>query len=86
MKQFVWGMLTMAHVVAALLFLRSWRSSGDRLFLFFAAAFAVLALNWFGLSIVDPAQELRHYVYSLRLLAFVLLVVAIVDKNRNGRS
>ena len=83
-KQFLWGMLCMAHLVAALLLLRFWRVSGERLFLFFACAFAALCLNWLGLALIDPGQELRHYVYLVRLLAFVLLIAGIVDKNRRA--
>ncbi|HKT72968.1 MAG TPA: DUF5985 family protein [Steroidobacteraceae bacterium] len=81
-KQFLWGMLTMAHLVAALLLLRFWRLSRDRLFLFFAAAFAALAVNWLGLALIDPQLELRHYVYLIRFVAFVLLIAGIADKNR----
>jgi len=81
-RQFLWGMLTMANLVAALLLLRFWRVSRDRLFLFFAAAFAMLSLNWLGLSAIDPALETRHFVYLLRFGAFVLLIAGIVDKNR----
>jgi hypothetical protein len=81
-KQFLWGMLTMGSLVAALLLLRFWRVTRDRLFLFFAAAFATMALNWVGLSVIDPALELRHFVYLLRFCAFVLLIAGIVDKNR----
>jgi hypothetical protein len=54
----------------------------DRLFVFFAIAFAALAANWIGLSMIDPDVESRHNIYVLRLLAFVLIIVGIVDKNR----
>lgn len=83
-KQFLWGMLAMAHLVAALLLLRFWRVSRDRLFLFFACAFATMGLNWIGLSLIDPALELEHYVYLIRLFAFLLLVAGIADKNRRS--
>jgi len=86
LKQFLWGMLTMGNLVAALLLLRFWRVSRDRLFLFFAAAFATLALNWLGLSVIDPALELRHFAYWLRFCAFLLLIAGIVDKNRRRRT
>lgn len=87
MKQFIWGLLTMETAVAALLFLRYWRVSGDRLFAYFALAFAAMAINWIGVASVDPALESRHYVYLSRLLAFVLIIVGIVDKNhRSARS
>ena len=41
-----------------------------------------MAINWLGLSIVDPALESQHYVYLFRLLAFVLIIIGIFDKNR----
>jgi len=85
MRQFCWGMLTMAGVVASLFFLRYWKVTGDRLFAFFAAAFALLALNWLALSVIDPAFEARHLIYLLRLSAFVVMIVGIVDKNRARR-
>jgi hypothetical protein len=83
-REFVWGLLTMETLVAALFFLRSWRVSRERLFLYFALAFAAMATNWIGLSLVDPHRELVHYVSLLRLLAFVLIIVGIVDKNRRS--
>lgn len=82
MKQFCWGMLTMASLVASVFFLRYWKVSGDRLFAFFAVAFALLALSWLALSSVHPAFEARHLVYLIRLAAFVLIFIGIVDKNR----
>jgi hypothetical protein len=78
-------MLTMAGVVASLFFLRYWKVTGDRLFAFFAAAFGLLALNWLALSAIDPAFEARHLIYLLRLSAFVVMIVGIVDKNRARR-
>lgn len=84
MKQFLWGALTMASAVAAVFFLRYWRMTHDRLFAFFSIAFIVLALNWLALAIVDPNMETRHILYILRLVAFVLIIVGIVDKNRRG--
>jgi Family of unknown function (DUF5985) len=81
-KQFCWGMLTMASLVAALFFLRYWRVSGDRLFAFFAVAFAILAVNWLALAAIAPAVEAGHFVYLIRLVAFVIIIVGIIDKNR----
>jgi hypothetical protein len=72
----------MGTAVAALIFLRFWRVSNERLFLYFALAFTSKAINWVGRSIADPALESRHYVYLFRLLAFVLIIIGILDKNR----
>jgi hypothetical protein len=82
MNQFLWGMLAMAALVAALLFLRLWKLSGDRLLFFFAAAFGVFALNWIGLAVADPDNETLPYAYLTRLGAFLLIIIGIVDKNR----
>jgi hypothetical protein len=84
MRTFLWGALTMGCVVIALHFLRYWRTSGDRLFVFFGVAFAVFALNWVSLAFIDPRVEGRHYVYFFRLAAFLLIIVGIVDRNRRS--
>jgi hypothetical protein len=68
--------------VAALFFFRFFRSTSDRLFLFFAASFAVFSLNWLGLALLEVPQESRHLVSLLRLLAFGLILAGIWDKNR----
>lgn len=70
---------------AGMFFLRFWRDTADRLFLFFAAAFWLLATSWLLLAFFDPTDETRPYVYALRLLAFLLIIVATIDKNRGGR-
>ena len=85
MREFIWGVLSMQTVVAALFFLRSWRLTSDRLFLFFALAFFAMTLNWIGLSNVDPGLERVHYVYLFRLAAFALIIAGIIDKNRGRR-
>jgi uncharacterized protein DUF5985 len=85
MKQFCWGMLAMASLIAGLFFLRYWKASRDRLFVFFAVAFAMLSVNYLMLTAVDPAFESRHLIYLIRLGAFVLIIVGIVDKNRAAR-
>ncbi|HSD43641.1 MAG TPA: DUF5985 family protein [Burkholderiales bacterium] len=84
MNQFLWGSLAMAALVAGLLFLRFWKLGGDRLFLFFATAFGILAFQWIVLGVANPDREAVFYVYVLRLAAFVLIIVGIVDKNRRA--
>ena len=79
---FFWGALALASWVAGLFFAKFWRLSRDRLFGLFALAFWTLALHWTLLGILDSPVETRHYLYLLRLAAFVLIIVAIVDKNR----
>lgn len=87
MKEFLWGMLTLASATASLLFLRYARVTRDRLFLFFSAAFLGMTFNWLGLAIMEPNTEHRHLAYFLRLISFVLILIGIIDKNvRAARS
>lgn len=80
LAQFLSGAVTLAYLVASIFFLRFWTRTNDRLFLSFAAAFALLALNQVLLSALGTADE-RNYAYILRVLGFILILIAIVDKN-----
>ena len=82
---FLYGVLTSAACVAALIFLRFYKLTGDRLFAFFAAAFLGMALNWLALAITDPLSEDRYYVFLLRLAGYAFILVGIVDKNRRSQ-
>ena len=78
---FVSGALCLAYLVTALYFLRFWRDTHDRLFVFFTAAFAVLAAQRISLMAVPALPALELPSYGLRLLAYLLILAAIVDKN-----
>ena len=75
------GLLLGGYLVAALFFLRFWRESSDRLFAFFGAAFWLLALSWLLLSVSSPTEEARPYIYAVRLVAFLLIIGGMIDKN-----
>jgi hypothetical protein len=82
MEDFLMGAIGMASLVAALYFLRFWRDTGDRLFAIFAAAFVVLAVTRLGLALsAEPTEGLTPWYWG-RLAAFVLILLAILDKNR----
>jgi len=65
-------------------FVRYWRESRDQLFALFGVAFWLLALSWAALSLSTPEHESRPYIYGIRLLAFLLIILAIVRKNRHA--
>ncbi len=75
------GALLFSYFTAGIHFLRFWRRTGDRLFLHFAVAFWLFALNQLASSIPVVANETAGYEYLLRVLGFVVILVAIVDKN-----
>jgi hypothetical protein len=86
MGTFIEGAIAMACWVAGLFFLRFWRESRERLFLFFFLAFWALCAHWVALAEIRPDQQSRHYFYLLRLAAFALIASGIVDRNRRGRT
>ena len=85
MIAFLSGAITMGALVAGLFFLRFWRKTGDRFFLAFAVAFFLLALNQALALWIGGADERAGYTYLLRVVAFLLILAAIIDKNLSGR-
>ena len=75
------GAIGMGSLVAGLFFLRSWRDTKDRLFLFFAASFFLEGLNRFTLGLTANPDEARPFFYIVRFASFVLILVGIADKN-----
>ena len=82
MRELLSGIIACGSFVAALHFFKSWRRSGDRLLGLFAAAFALFAANGVALGLTDSDAEVRVYLYAVRLVGFLLILVAIIDKNR----
>ena len=79
---FLQGVSATAALVSGLFFLRFWRDSRDALFMFFGAAFWLLALSWSLLAVFSPTEETRPYIYGMRLIAFALMIVGMIAKNR----
>lgn len=86
MIDFLSGALMLAFLVATAHFVRFWQRTEDRLFLYFAVAFALLALNQLALFVLGAEDELRGYAYVLRVTGFVLILFAILGKNLRGRQ
>ena len=84
MNTFLWGATAMGCWAVGVIFFRSWRISNDRFFALFGAAFWILALHWIALAFVGVVDETRHYFYAVRLLGFVFVLIAIIDKNRSS--
>lgn len=80
--QLVSGAIIMGNLVIALFFLRFWRKSGDRLFAFFSLAFLLFAGQRIALALTTQYIENTTFLYLIRLAAFALILVAILDKNR----
>lgn len=78
---FLAGAVTVAFLVSSAFFLRFWKKTSERLFLAFGVAFVFLALNQVAATYLEAGDERTIYAYALRVIAFTLIVLAIVDKN-----
>ena len=75
------GILVLGFAVAGLFFFRFYKQSRDRLFLLFGISFMMMAVNRLALAFTGAVIENQMFLYIIRLAAFVLILVAIVDKN-----
>jgi hypothetical protein len=76
------GAVAMASFVAMLFFLKYWRRTRDSFFLFFALAFGIDSLSRLVLGLTSVSDENEPLYYLPRFIAFALIIVAIVLKNR----
>ncbi len=83
--QLIPGAIVMGYAVAGLFFLRFWRQTRDRLFLIFAISFWLLGGQRLALALTAQMVESHTAFYLVRLFAFLLILLAIVDKN-SGRG
>ena len=82
---FLSGCVAAGFAVAGLFFARFWRRTGDGLFLAFAVAFWLLGIVQALLALTAFPVEERSFIYTIRLAAFVLILVAIWRKNVGAR-
>jgi zinc transporter ZupT len=80
------GAIAMASTVIALFFVRFWRSTRDRFFLYFALSFGIEGAHrvYSALSFQDSEDSPLHYL--IRLLAYGLIIWAILEKNLPARK
>ena len=88
MNELLAGAITMASLVIALFFLRFWRDSGDRFFLYFALSFVVQAGHrvYLALPMASGTHDDNPLHYSIRLLAYALILWAVLEKNQGARK
>jgi len=82
---FISGAVCMAYLVVGMFFLKFGRRTRDNFFMWFACAFFLFAAVRVTLSSVSTESELRWFLYLGRALAVLLIVVAIIQKNRRRK-
>jgi hypothetical protein len=86
MNNILTGAIAMASTVIALFFLRFWRNTRDRFFMYFALSFGIEGAHrvYSALTYQDAEDSALHYL--IRLLAYGLIIWAILEKNLPARN
>lgn len=85
LEPFLLGVIFTMSIIAAVYFLKFWRKTRDRFFLAFGAAFLIEGVNRLGFLFLEAPNEGSPTIYTIRLMAFLLVLVAILSKNRPGK-
>ncbi|MFN7944829.1 MAG: DUF5985 family protein [Blastocatellia bacterium] len=80
------GANAIAALLAGLFFLRFWRDTHDRFFLFFAVSFSLDGVSRIALGLTTISAEAEPFFYLIRLFSFLLILAAVIDKNRKKRK
>jgi hypothetical protein len=83
---FLLGVIVTGSATAGAFFLRFWLKTRDPLFLAFSASFLIEAGNRIGFLWLDNPNEGAAGIYLVRLVSYLLILFAIVNKNRGRRS
>jgi uncharacterized membrane protein HdeD (DUF308 family) len=83
---FLLGVIATCSIAAGVFFLRYWRDTRDSLFLNFALAFIIEGINRTVMMFYAHPNEASPWVYLVRSFAFLLIVAAIVKKNRSSNA
>lgn len=82
---FLLGVIATTSVTAGLFFLKFWKKTRDSLFLAFGASFIIEGLNRCAVLFVHKPNEGSPWIYLVRLLSTLLILVAILRKNLGAK-
>jgi Family of unknown function (DUF5985) len=85
MNEMLIGAIAAASIAAGLFFFRFWRTTRDRFFLLFALSFWIEGVNRVVLYELAGLDDDAPVYFLIRLLAYGLILVAVIDKNRGPR-
>ena len=80
-QAFLLGVIATSSLTAGVFFLKFWQQTRDSFFLAFALAFIIEGLNRCAVLLLAKPDEYSPYIYAVRLLAFLLILAAILRKN-----
>lgn len=86
MSELFIGAIATAFFIAGLFFLRFWKTTQDRFFLFFALSFLIECANRISLVLYFGLEEESPHYYLIRLVAYGFIIIAILEKNKQNKQ
>ena len=80
------GAVSMGDVIAGLFFVRFWKMTGDRFFLFFAASFVTVAVCRLVTDVAVPPFGYEPLGYMIRIVSYLFIIAGILYKNTYART
>lgn len=81
LSQVLLGAVIMGDAIVALFFVRYWKITGDRFFLFFAASFVAIAVSRVVVDEAIPPVGYEPFGYMIRILSYLFIIAGILYKN-----
>lgn len=86
LPSFLGGAIVFCYALISLFFLKFWRRTGDAFFGYFSFAFLMLGIGRVIEAIMRTNETTTPAVYAFRLLAFVIIIFAIMHKNLGSKK
>jgi len=83
---FLLGLIVACTLVSAAFFFKFWRQTRDPLFIGFSVAFFIEGCNRLSFLFVDSPTGDNPFIYTVRLISYLVILVAIANKNRRGKQ
>lgn len=84
-EPFLLGIVAITSLIAGLFFLKFWRRTRDSLFLAFSIAFLIEGFNRVATLNTDHPNEGSPWIYTVRLIAFLIILGGILHKNYGAK-
>lgn len=83
--QFLSGAVMICCLVAGIFFYKFWKKTHEHLFRLFAVSFFLLSFERLVLGFIGTKEEPSPAIYLIRLSAFLIIIYAIVRKNKEDQ-
>ncbi len=76
------GAIALGSLAIGLFFLKYWRNTRDRFFLYFALSFSLEGVSRIHMGLNQAVREDIPVYYIIRIMSYGLILLAIWEKNR----